>query len=52
MGLEVNERDTITSVAETMAIMNGAEIIRTHNVVNAVNARELLNQIYSVKSYV
>jgi dihydropteroate synthase len=52
LGLEVNERDTITSVAETMAIMNGAEIIRTHNVVNAVNARELLNQIYSVKSYV
>ena len=46
LGLEVNERDTITSVAETMAIMNGAEIIRTHNVVNAVNARELLNQIY------
>jgi dihydropteroate synthase len=52
LGLEVNERDTITSVAETMAIMNGAEIIRTHNVVNAVNARELLNQIYLVKSYV
>jgi dihydropteroate synthase len=52
LGLEVNERDTITSVAETISIMNGAEIIRTHNVVNAVNARELLNQIYSVKSYV
>jgi dihydropteroate synthase len=47
LGLEVNERDTITSVAETISIMNGAEIIRTHNVVNAVNARELLNQIYN-----
>lgn len=50
LGLDVNERDTITSVAETIAIMNGAQIIRTHNVSNAINARMLLNQIYSVKS--
>lgn len=46
--LDIHERDTATSVAETIAIINGASIIRTHNVVNAVNARKLLNYSYSV----
>lgn len=50
LGLDVHERDTATSVAEAIAIINGAEIIRTHNVVNAVNTKKLLNKIYSVKS--
>jgi dihydropteroate synthase len=32
--LEVTERDTPTVIAETAAILNGARIIRTHNVKN------------------
>jgi dihydropteroate synthase len=45
--LDINERDTITSVAEALAIRNGAKIIRTHNVADAVRVRQLLNYIYS-----
>jgi dihydropteroate synthase len=48
--LDVNERDTITAVTETIAILNGAGIIRTHNVKNGVNICKLLHKhsdIYS-----
>ena len=48
LDLEVNERDTATSIAETIAMINGASIIRTHNVSNAVKARKLLTYSYSV----
>ncbi|OGU58253.1 MAG: dihydropteroate synthase [Ignavibacteria bacterium RBG_13_36_8] len=43
--LEVNmdEREIPTLIAETMAIQNGARIIRTHNVKNAVLAKKLTN---------
>ena len=47
LDLDIHERDTATSVAETIAMINGASIIRTHNVTNAVNARKLLNFSYS-----
>jgi len=50
LDLDIHDRDTATSVAETLAIINGASIIRTHNVGNAVNTRKLLNYIYSEKS--
>jgi dihydropteroate synthase len=50
LGLEIHERDTVTSVVEAIAIINGAEIIRTHNVVNAINTRKLLSHIYSFRS--
>jgi dihydropteroate synthase len=48
LDLDMSERDIATSVAETIAIINGASIIRTHNVANAVNARKLLSFSYSV----
>jgi dihydropteroate synthase len=40
--LEVSERDNLTSVAETLAVLNGANIIRTHNVKNCANLCKLL----------
>jgi dihydropteroate synthase len=48
LNLDVTERDTATSVIETIAIIKGASIIRTHNIANAVNARKLLNYSYSL----
>lgn len=48
LDLDISERDTATSIAETIAIIKGASIIRTHNVTNAVNARKLLNYSYPV----
>lgn len=35
LNLEISERDTATIIAETIAVMNGADIIRTHNIENA-----------------
>lgn len=46
LDLDVAERDTATVVAETIAIRNGAKIIRTHNVVNALRTKKLLNYIF------
>jgi len=46
LDLDVNERDAATVVAETIAIRNGAKIIRTHNVLNAVRTKKLLNFIF------
>ena len=45
LGLEVENRAEATLSAETAAILNGAKFIRTHNVKNAVKARELANFI-------
>ncbi len=42
LNLEVNLRDTATSIAETIAVKNGARIIRTHNTGNAVQLKKLL----------
>lgn len=39
--LDVDKRTEATLSAETMAIMNGAKFIRTHNIPNAVKAREI-----------
>ena len=47
LNLDLNERDTATSIAETIAIRNGAKIIRTHNISNAVKTKKLLNFIYA-----
>jgi len=41
LNLDVNNRIEATLSAESLAIMNGAKIIRTHNVANAVKAREI-----------
>jgi dihydropteroate synthase len=45
--LDLMDRDTATVIAETVALRNGAKIIRTHNVPNAVKTRELLKLIYT-----
>jgi dihydropteroate synthase len=41
LNLNVEERVEATLSAETIAILNGAKFIRTHNVKNAVKAREI-----------
>jgi dihydropteroate synthase len=45
LNLGINERDNATAVAESMAVMNGARIIRTHNVENGMYVKELFNRI-------
>lgn len=45
LNLDIKERDEANIVAETVAIKNGARIIRTHNVKNAVMAKQLINYI-------
>lgn len=45
LNLDVDERDIASVIAETIALRNGAKIIRTHNVPNAVKAGKLFNLI-------
>ncbi len=45
LGLEVTERDTATASLESIAIKNGARIIRTHNVKNGVQVCKLMNHL-------
>ncbi|MCX6150180.1 MAG: dihydropteroate synthase [Ignavibacteriales bacterium] len=45
LGLEVENRDISSVIAESIAIKNGANIIRTHNVKSAVQSRKILNFI-------
>ncbi len=42
---EPAERDFVSAIADCASIMNGAKIIRTHNVKNAVQAREIISRI-------
>ncbi|HSP89062.1 MAG TPA: dihydropteroate synthase [Ignavibacteriaceae bacterium] len=46
LDLDINDRDNATMVSEAIAIRNGAKIIRTHNVENAVRTKKLLNYIF------
>lgn len=41
--LDIDKREVPTVVSEAIAMMNGAKLIRTHNVKNAVYAKELLS---------
>jgi len=43
LNLKINERDNSTIVAETIAIKNGANIIRTHNVKNANELKQIFS---------
>lgn len=43
LNLKINERDNSTIVAETIAIKNGATIIRTHNVKNAIELKQIFS---------
>ena len=45
LNLEVNNRDTPTSIIEALAVKNGARIIRTHNVKNGVQVSKLLTHL-------
>jgi dihydropteroate synthase len=45
LNLEVGERELPSAVIESIAVKNGARIIRTHNVKNGVQVCELLNKI-------
>lgn len=45
LNLEMNEREIPTSVLEGISIFNGASIIRTHNVKNAVSTVNLINRM-------
>jgi dihydropteroate synthase len=43
--LKINERDTATVIAETAAVLNGARIIRTHNVKNCLYMRKITGKL-------
>ena len=45
LNLEIEERDTATAVIESLAVKNGARIIRTHNVKNGIQVSKLLNHL-------
>ena len=45
LDLSVEERDTATSIVESLAVMRGAKIIRTHNVKYGVQVCKLLKKI-------
>ena len=45
LGLEIDERENSTIIAETISAMNGASIIRTHNVKNAVELKKISSLI-------
>ena len=41
LSLDVGERDVATAVSEAIAVNNGARILRTHNVANALQVKQL-----------
>ncbi len=45
LDLQINERDTATSLVEVLAIKNGARVIRTHNVANGIQVTKLSNYL-------
>lgn len=45
LNLEVTDRDTATALIESLAVKNGARIIRTHNVKYGVQVSKLLNHL-------
>lgn len=47
LNLEINERDEATAIAETLALNNGAKILRTHN----IKLGKLVKDIYKLTNY-
>lgn len=45
LGLEIDDRDTATAITESLAMEHGARIIRTHNIRNAILAKNLFKFI-------
>lgn len=52
LGLPTGERDNATVIAETISLINGADIIRTHNVKNAVEMKKIFNLIQNPDSVI
>jgi len=50
LNLDIDHRENATSVAETIAIMNGAKLIRTHNVKNAVEIKKMYSSLIGNKT--
>ena len=50
LGLKIDERDTITSVAEAISVSKGARFIRTHNVANASVMKNFINYLSNTES--
>ena len=48
LNLQVDERDTPTSMMEALSVNKGARIIRTHNITNGVMLRELFNKTNNI----
>ncbi len=48
LNLDVDERDTPTSIMEALSIYKGARIIRTHNIINGVMLRDLFNKTNNI----
>lgn len=47
----VDERDNPTAIAETIAVNNGARIVRTHNVKNAIEAKKIINFVNNPEQF-
>ncbi|MFO7447241.1 MAG: dihydropteroate synthase [Ignavibacteriaceae bacterium] len=45
LGLDTDKRDTATAILESVAVKNGARIIRTHNTFYGLQVTKLLNNI-------
>jgi dihydropteroate synthase len=45
LGLEVGQRDNSTIITETASVINGADILRTHNVKNAIELKKIIENL-------
>jgi dihydropteroate synthase len=50
LNLDVDERENATSVSETIAMLNGATFIRTHNVSKTKEASKIVNYLNNLSS--
>lgn len=50
LNLDVEDRDTASIIAETLSVLKGGSIIRTHNVKNAVQIKNVIKNIYSLEN--
>jgi len=48
LNLQVDERDTPTSMMEALSLYKGARIIRTHNIKNGVMLKKLFNKTNNI----
>jgi len=48
INISIDKRENATIISETIAVLNGANIIRTHNVSNAVELKKIIVQLKDV----